>query len=261
MKTTEIWNLIGNICPSELAEEWDNSGPQISFDDDEITKVLVALEVTFDVVKEAIKLGANLIVTHHPLYFGGNAYITPEYTIGKYTLELVKNRISVFSAHTSFDNLVGGNNDSFGELIGADDITVSDSEEGIFRLGNVKPIKVSGLIDDVCKRLSISKHFVHLIGDPDATVSKIAWCTGAGFGFVYPAYKCGAECFITGDVKYHDARDASERGMNVIDIGHFGSEKIFTHNMAEKLRKVLDVTVFESNMDVDPFCTSFSCTG
>ena len=254
MKIKEFWNLIEEICPSELAEEWDNSGPQISFDYDEVERVLVALEVTFDVIKEAAKLGANCIVTHHPLYFGGTAYITPEYTIGKYTLELVKNRISVFSAHTSFDNLPGGNNDCFGNLIGAKNITVSDSEEGIFRLGNIEPMKVSELIDDVCDKLSIDKSFVHLVGNPDAVVSKIGWCTGAGFSFVYPAYKCGAECFITGDMKYHDARDAAERGMNVIDIGHFGSEKIFTHNMAEKLKSVSEIEILESTMDTDPFC-------
>lgn len=255
MKTKELWNLIENVCPSELAEEWDNSGPQISFDDDEVAKVLVALEVTYDVIKEAISLGANCIVTHHPQFFDGNAWINPEYTVGAYTLELVKNRISVFSAHTSFDNMLGGNNDFFGELIGAKNVVVPSVEEGIFRIGDIPETKVSELISYVCERLSIDKGFVHLIGDRDALVSKIGWCTGAGFDFAYQAYREGAECFITGDVKYHDARDAHERGMNIIDIGHFGSEKIFAQNMAKKLRIATDIDIIESSMDVDPFCT------
>lgn len=257
MRIKDYWNLIENVCPSELKAEWDNSGPQISFDEDEVTKVLVALEVTYDVIKEAITLGSNCIVTHHPQFFDGNAWITPEYTIGAYTLELVKNRISVFSAHTSFDNLHGGNNDCFGELIGAKDIIVSPDELGIYRLGNIPEMSITELINLLCEKFNIDKCFVHLIGDPNKVVSKIAWCTGAGFDFSYATFKEGAECFITGDVKYHDARDAAEHGMNVIDIGHFGSEKIFSHNMAEKLRAVSELEVIESSFDIDPFCTNF----
>lgn len=257
MKIKDYWNLIESVCPSELAEEWDNSGPQISFDEEEVKKVLVALEVTYDVIKEAISLGSNCIVTHHPLFFDGNGWITPEYTIGSYTIELVKNRISVFSSHTSFDNLVGGNNDYFGDIIGAKEIFVPPIEAGIYRLGNIHRMSISELINHLCNKLSIDKNYVHLIGDPNKLVSKIGWCTGAGFDFSYEAFKEGAECYITGDVKYHDARDAAERGMTVIDIGHFGSEKIFSQNMAEKLRKISEHEIIESNCDTDPFCIKF----
>ena len=257
MKIKDYWNLIEGICSSELAEDWDNSGPQISFDDDEVKRVLVALEVTYDVIKEAIDLGANCIVTHHPQFFDGYGWITPEYTIGAYTLELVKNRISVFSAHTSFDNLIGGNNDCFGDIIGAENIIVPPIESGIYRLGNIPRMTISDLINHLCNKLIIDKNYIHLIGDPNKVVSKIAWCTGAGFDFSYEAFKDGAECFITGDVKYHDARDAAERGMNVIDVGHFGSEKIFSHNMAEKLRGLSGLEVIESSFDIDPFCSNF----
>ena len=254
MKINEFWNLIEEICPSSLAEEWDNSGPQISFDEDEVTKALVALEITFDVIKEAAELNANCIITHHPQFFGGNAWITPDYTIGKYTLELVKNRISVYSAHTSFDTLNGGNNDCFGKIIGAKNISMPNSDE-MYRIGEIDKMTVSELINYLSDKLSIDKSFVHLVGNPSQMVSKIAWCTGSGFDMSYQAYKDGAECFITGDLKYHDARDAKERGMNIIDVGHFGSEKIFTHNMAKKLRAATDLEIVESSNDVDPFYT------
>ena len=253
MKIKELWNLIDAICPPDLAEEWDNSGPQISFEEDELTNVLVALEITFDVIKEAVSKNANCILTHHPQFFDGNAWITPEYTIGKYTLELVKNRISVYSAHTSFDSLKGGNNDYFGKVLGIESISMP-SDEGMYRLGDIKKMKVADLIHHICERLSIDERFVHLVGNPNKEVSRIAWCTGAGFDMSYQAYNDGAECFITGDLKYHDARDAKERGMTIIDIGHFGSEKIFAENMASLLRgAVSDIEIIESEMDEDPF--------
>ena len=255
MKTVELWSLIEKICPGELAEEWDNSGPQISFDEQEVSKVLVALEITYDVIKEAIAAGANVILTHHPQFFTKNAWITPEYTIGTYTLELVKNKISVFSAHTSFDNLKGGNNDCLGEILGIKDIAMPTEEGLIYRTGRVEPVKIKDFITHICNALDIDKNFVHLVGDPEKMVTNVAWCTGAGFEFIYDAYKHGAECYITGDVKYHDARDASERCMNVIDIGHFGSEKIFSHNMAEKLKAASGLDILESHMDSDPFYT------
>lgn len=256
MLIKELWNTIEKISPLELSEEWDNSGPQISFDDDEITKIIVALEVTYDVIKEAISEKANCIITHHPLFFEKAACITPEYTIGAYTLELVKNRISVYSAHTNFDNLVGGNNDCFGEIIGVKNIEVPDIELGIYRIANIPSIKIKDLMDSICDSLSIEKSFIHLIGNTEDEVSRIAWCTGAGFDFIYDAYNDGAECYITGDVKYHDARDAHERGMNVIDVGHYGSEKIFTKNMADKLRnEIAEDLILESKEDKDPFTT------
>ena len=253
MKTKELWNLIEEICPLTLAEEWDNSGPQISFDNQDVSKVLVALEITYAVIEEAVRIGADCIVTHHPLYFDGNAYITPEFTIGAYTLELVKHKISVYSAHTNFDNLVGGNNDYFAQVLGIKEVTIPDVQGSIYRTGTVDSRTVGELIDDICNALSIDKSFVHLVGNKDVVVSRVGWCTGAGFDFIYDAYNEGIECYITGDVKYHDARDAAERGMNVIDIGHFGSEKIFAHNMAEKLMTLSGIEIIESEMDIDPF--------
>ena len=253
MKTKEFYKILEEICPKELAEEWDNSGPQISFDDDEIKNVLVALEVTYDVIKEAINRDVNLILTHHPVYFDGNSWITPLYTPGAYALELVKHRISVYSTHTNFDNLVGGNNDYFAKILGFDKISCP-SGEGIYRLADIKPTTINDLIDDLCKAFGVKHSFVHLVGNPNQNVSRIGWCTGAGFDFIYDAYKEGAECYITGDVKYHDARDAHERGMNVIDIGHFGSEKIFAENMISLLEKNnCEVNIIKSESDIDPF--------
>lgn len=255
MKIYELWDKIEKFCPSTLAEEWDNSGYQISYDENDVTSVLVALEITFDVIAEAKTVGANVIVTHHPLYFGGTAYITPEYTIGKYTGELTSSGISVFSAHTSFDKLTGGNNDYFGELLGAKDIALPHAEEDIYRLGTVPETTVGDFIDKLVSVFDLNPAFIHLVGEKNKKVSRIGWCTGAGFEFVYPAVENGAELFITGDLKYHDARDASERGIPVIDIGHFGSEKIFTENMYNMLVKSLkgEINVIKATRDADPF--------
>ena len=110
MKTKDFINKMDKICPTELAEEWDNCGIQIEAGES-VSKVLVALEVTNKVLDEAKELGVDMIVTHHPLFFGSFNTITGEILPGRYAIDLIKNGISVYSAHTNFDIMNGGNND------------------------------------------------------------------------------------------------------------------------------------------------------
>lgn len=256
MKIKEFWSKLNDICPENLAEDWDNSGPQMSFYDDEISGIFVALEVTFRVIERAAELGCNAIVTHHPLFFDKtSSCINPEFTVGKYAKELIKKRISVYSAHTDFDKMRGGNNDYFGEFIRASDIKFPDDDEAIYRVGTIPEIKISNLIKKLSEAFNVPENFIHTVGNMDSSVSKIGWCTGSGMDFIYPAWNDGAQVFITGDVKYHDARDAHERGMAVIDIGHYPSERIFSENMTGLLRNDLglQLSIFTSDVDTDPF--------
>ena len=251
MNIKELWKKIEEICPSDLAEEWDNSGQQITLSEKEVKKVLVALEVTDAIIEEAISLNVEAIVTHHPLFFGSFNNITEDILPTKYSIKLIANGISVFSCHTNFDTMEGGNNDYFGSILGFKDII----NHGIFRSGKTSDeISISDFIEYVSKELSIPKESIRLIGDLDQMVKNVAWCTGAGADYMMYAYDLGVDLYISGDIKYHDAMTAKEFGINVLDVGHFGSEKIFTPNMAGILRNSLpELEIIESKKDKDPF--------
>lgn len=252
MKIKDFIKKMDKICPPELAEEWDNSGIQIEAGDS-VSKVLVALEVTERVIEEAKSLGVDMVVTHHPLFFGGFKSITNELLPGKYSLELIKNGISVYSAHTNFDIMNGGNNDFIAKLIGISDIKA----HGIIRTGRLrKTLTLKELAIKIAKDLDIEPAKIRMIGNPEQKIKKLCWCTGAGSEYIMDSYDLKSDVYITGDVKYHDAVTIDEFGMNCLDIGHFGSEKIFTENMASIIKKHLKgLEVIESKKDMDPFKT------
>ena len=263
MDIKQFEKIMNEICPLDLQEEWDNCGIQISIPNKDIKKILVALEVTELVIDQAKALGADMILTHHPLFFGAFKNVTEDLLPTRYTIDLIQSGISCYSSHTNFDTMDGGNNDYLGKLLGFKDV----KPFGMLRVG--KPGKIQGskgkipTIEEIAAHiyntLNIENGVIRLIGDPARKVKTLCWCTGAGADFVPDARDIGVDLFITGDLKYHEAMTCSELGVNVLDIGHFDSELIFAENMANILRKALqkrkinDVEVIESNMNVTPF--------
>ncbi len=260
MKIDVFSKKMNELCPLELQEEWDNSGLQLNAQgtNGEINKVLVALEVSRDIIDEAKGCNADIIVTHHPLFFGAFKQIVPEMLPTEYAIELIKSGISVYSAHTNFDTMEGGNNDYFAELLGIKDVEI----HGIIRSGSLiekssgEMPTVRDIAQSISEKLDIKPALIRLIGNPDAKISKVAWCTGAGSDYIMDAIDLGADLYITGDIKYHEATTIAEFGLNCLDIGHFDSEKIFTPNMAALMRRAFpDLEIIESGRDKNPFKT------
>lgn len=251
----EFKNLIEEFSPIFLQESWDNSGFQIKTGSLPIKKVLVAMEITDTVIDEAIYYGADVIVTHHPLIFGGIKSVDSNDVTGNYIFKLIKNNISVYSSHTPFDKCAGGNNDYLAKLLHLCNVEKMQSDEsGICRIGFVDgECSINEYIEQISSWLKIDKAYMKFTGCLDDEVSKIGICTGAGAEFTDLAFAEECDLFITGDVKYHQAQKAKEMGLNLLDIGHFGSEKIFTENMASFLRKNTDLEIIESKTDLNPF--------
>ena len=122
IKISDVINEIEKIASLSLQEDWDNSGRQISLGDRDVRKVLLCLEVTSNVVEEAVVEGANLIVSHHPLIFSPLKSVDSENFMGDKIISLIKNNIDVYSAHTNFDEADGGNNDYTSQLLGLQNI-------------------------------------------------------------------------------------------------------------------------------------------
>lgn len=119
---SEISDVLNQIAPLSLAEDWDNSGFQILLDKKEIRTVLLCLDVTAAVIKEAINANADLIISHHPMYFSSFRNIVSGDLISDYTIELIKNGISVYSSHTSFDKAEKGTNFYLAKMLGLSDL-------------------------------------------------------------------------------------------------------------------------------------------
>lgn len=254
MRLEKVIDAIEDICPITMAEEWDNCGFQLRCENEEIDKVLVSLEVTDEIVYEAMEINADMIVTHHPLIFNPILCVDYNDITGKHILKLAESEITVYSCHTNFDKLNGGNNDYLGKLLELDNISPFDNGNGFCRMGNTPfAVTFAEFINRTSEILEIEKNFFNCVGDKTKILDKIGWCTGSGSEFILDAKNQGCDLFITGDVKYHSAQLAKELGICVLDIGHYGSEKIFTENMAEKLREVLDIDIYESKVDINPF--------
>lgn len=255
MLKKDFYIKMEEICPNELSEEWDNCGIQINTDREKVERVLVALEITDDVIYEAIENDADMIVTHHPLIFGEIKKIDNFDILGRYLSLLIKKDISVYSCHTSFDIMDGGNNDYFGNLLKLKNIRMFNKTDNKFcRKGNLeKETTLVDYVDLVSRYLSIDKRFFSLTGNENRIINSIGWCTGGGSGFIADAVNEKCDLFITGDLKYHDAQMAKAMGIAVLDCGHYGTEKIFVDNMGDCLTEKTECTIIKSKIDINPF--------
>lgn len=255
MESKLIFEKLDAICPVDMAEEWDNSGIQIDMGND-VKKLLIALEINNDVLDEALDLNVDMIVTHHPLIFNPMKSVKVTDTEGERLALLIKNDISVYSMHTNFDIVSGGNNDYLGSLIGFTDTVKASPNNVYLRSASLhEPMRADEFARFVCDRLGISYESVRLTGKTEAFVSDVCWCTGAGGDFIEEAAHSGADVYITGDVKYHEARRAEELALTVIDIGHYGSENIFIDNMFDILAVNLptEIDLIKSESLKSPF--------
>ena len=259
IKFEEAVQAIEQIAPKYLQESWDNSGVQIATGRLEIEKILTSLELTDEIVEEAIREDADMIITHHPLIFGGIKSIDFRDPIGAMIVKLINAGISVYSSHTPFDKIEGGNNDYLAELIGLRDIsgfTAGDEVEMIGRIGILPhPMMLSSMVDLLAEVLNMDTSEIRFVGDPNQMITTVGMCTGAGADLMDLAIANGCQLFITGDLKYHDAQNAKAKGIAVIDAGHYGTEKTFADNFADKLRNLIgdQAEILESKVDIDPF--------
>ncbi len=250
-------NELYKMIPLELDEAWDNSGIQVENSKDKTDKVLVSLDVDENIVKEADSIGADTIITHHPLFFNGIKKIGNNDRISRVIRELVKSDIQLISFHTCFDKMEGGNNTYLGKLIFGGGIISTLDDQGLLKGVYLKDaMRISEIADIISEKIPMPKERMLLVGSKDEYVRKIAWCSGAGMDLYKLALDKGAELFITGDVKYHQAFDALSNNTAILDIGHYGSEIIFAENLVDILKgneafKELDVV--KSKLDTDPF--------
>ncbi|MDO4745654.1 MAG: Nif3-like dinuclear metal center hexameric protein [Bacillota bacterium] len=266
----DIADIIEKQVPSQLQEEWDNSGLLIGFENKPVSKILTCLEIDKKVLDEAIAIEADMIITHHPLIFSEIKALNDQNYKSGIILELIRRGISVYSCHTPFDKVKGGNNDilmnklelgsvknlSGQDLVSAAKMIERKDEADIGRTAELKkPITYKDFLLHAADKLDMSIRQLHAAGDLDTEIQKVGCCTGAGADLAMMAAGSGCQLFITGDVKYHEAQDVLQSGMCILDAGHYGTEKFFAEAMKGLLDKKLDakVQVVASEVVLDPF--------
>lgn len=259
MTAERIIQILEKKVPLYLAENWDNPGLIIGKRNREINKVLVALDVTDNVAKEAVEKKADMIVTHHPMIFGSIKKINDDTSLGRRIIFLIENGINHYAMHTNLDTAFGGTNDTLAEIIGLKDVeplAVSTEQDGIPNgLGRIGELEEETTLGEFSKALreKLKLDRIRIVGNENQKVKRIGLCTGSGMEFMDEAAAKNCDTYITADVKYHEAQKAVEQGINLIDATHYATENIIVHIIAEYLRENTDIIITESECDGQVF--------
>jgi dinuclear metal center YbgI/SA1388 family protein len=367
VKVAEVIQLMGELAPARLAEDWDNVGMQVGDGSQEVKNVLLALDFNQEVLTEALEKNCQLIITHHPFIFNGIKSVDTQNQSGKLIFELIKNNISLFSAHTNLDTAEAGLNDYLIKKLDVENISIlkTTSSQNYYKLvtfipednfeelraalfakgageysnyshtgfyqqgkGSFKPsaeaepylgakgslnevaeyrfetiiapenlnqiinelLKVHpyeepawdlykmenlerkngiGRIADLKSEIELDS-FLKIIKEvykldlikvvrAKKKIKKVALCSGSGADFIKDAHYQGADLYLTGDVKFHEAQTAEELGLSLVDFGHYGSEKFVKELLFEQLNKKAstklkkEVNFIKSEVNTEPW--------
>ncbi len=222
-KVKDFYGYLNSIAPFETQEDWDNSGMLVGDMNAEVKKAAVVLDITHEEIKKAKAIGADLIISHHPVIFNPIKSVTK----GSVPYELVASSINALCCHTPLDIADGGTNDSLAELLG---INVTRADDPILRLGTVEPTTAQELAGKIANTLNTKVRYA----DAGKTIKKIAICTGAGCSLIEAAGKIDA--FITGDASHHNFLDCVQAGITLIAAGHYETEIIVVPVLVKKLQ-------------------------
>ena len=222
-----IIDAIEAYAPLRLQEDYDNSGLQLGFPDTPVSKVLVSLDISEEVIDEAIAKGCNLVVSHHPLIFRPLRSISGASWQQRCVIKALSEGIALYSAHTNLDNVRGGVNYKIAEMIGLSGglewlRPVCADEAGSGVIGELPCGEDAGEFILRLKEIFGVECIRHNCTQKK-TIRRVALCGGAGAFLMKDALEKGADCFITGELHYHDFFDGE--GMILVELGHFQSEQ------------------------------------
>lgn len=259
-----VCDLLDQEYPPQNAEEWDNVGLVCGDLDTTVTRVLCALDPTIDVVYEALEIGAQMIVTHHPLFFTGVHSVSRDTIGGRVIHEAITHGIALFTSHTNADQANPGVSDALAAVLGVVDcvplVPGHRVDTGMGRVGKLhKPMSLSDFAAHVAAALPGSSAGIRIAGDPNQQISVVAVCGGSGDSLLTIASNL-ADCYVTSDLKHHKVLDHRRDVCSLIDVPHFSSEWPWVPMVAslitEKLRGT--VTGVVSGTHTDPWTMHFT---
>ncbi len=227
----DIVAMVEGIAPADLAEPWDNAGLQMGAPQAQVEGVLLALDATLQVAREAKALGCHLIIAHHPVFFHGVKSLAENTPEGAFAAEMIRAGIALYTTHTALDKAPGGLGDALAARLGILDVR----GEGFLRYGRWEGGNLGALHAHARAQLGVPGAVLY--GHPGSPARSVALCSGSGMSYVGEARD--VDVFITGDVTHHDALDALAMGVAVLDIGHRGGEMIAVELLERGLQNVV----------------------
>ncbi|MBR1779758.1 MAG: Nif3-like dinuclear metal center hexameric protein [Clostridia bacterium] len=248
----DIYDFLDKFCPFKYCLDFDNVGILLGKEDDEVLRALIALDVVDEVIQEAKNLKVNLIITHHPIIFKGLKSITDKSLVYK----LLRENISVISAHTNLDIAKNGVNFHLAKALSLCDLSPLSfaGEDKSLPLGFVGYLKTEMKCKEFAefakKRLSCKG--LRYINIPQKAIKKVAVGSGACGDLIYDAAKHNADAFLTGEIKHHELLYAKQNNICVVDAGHYKSENIIAEPLVKNLSEYFpSIKFFPSHVDID----------
>ena len=235
MNVKELYAFLNEKIPPSLSCEWDNDGLMCCANEEkEIKRILIALDITAEVIRKAIRENYDLILSHHPLIFSPLKAVNPRDHIARRVIDLVRADISAMSFHTRLDAVTGGVNDILAADLGlCDAVPFGENGEEIGRIGTLKnPMPLAEFAALVKKATGAEQV---QFSDAGKDAFRVAVLGGSGSSDVKAAARAGADTYVSGELKHSNVTDAPECGMNLIAAGHFYTENA----VCEKLRELV----------------------
>lgn len=239
-KAWQIEKALAQLAPLETALSYDNVGFLVGDANKDISRVLLALDITPETVEEASIFGAEMIVSHHPVIFQPYRRITPQRYDTAAAMALIRRDMAAVCMHTNLDLARGGVNDALAQALGLCGISPVDADpDRLLRVGMLpEPMEMQVFARKVCKALGCPGLWFFDAGKP---VSRVAVCGGAGGGDgeMELALASGADAYVSSEFRHHITLQARYRGLSLVDAGHFYTERPVLDLLAAYLRRTM----------------------
>ena len=259
MLLEKLISQFDSLWPPADKEEWDKPGLMLGSLTQDVKKVLLSVDVTRDVIEEAISTGCQLIVSHHPMFMRG-AFELPETGIkGANAALAIRHDVAVFSAHTNADFQTGGVTQSLALKLGLSKLTALESTNLHVVLGEIEQSSLLVFARLVAKKLPAVAQGVKVAGDPNRLISKVAVLAGSGDSYLPMVAQSSADLYITSDLRHHPAQDFSEQssitnGPALMDIAHWAAEWVWLDSAKAQLENLIPQVEFVvSEINTDPW--------
>ncbi|MFJ4919435.1 Nif3-like dinuclear metal center hexameric protein [Streptomyces sp. NPDC088725] len=257
-RLSEVLAALDALWPPERAEQWDAVGTVCGDPDASVTRVLFAVDPVQDIADEALKLGADLIVTHHPLYLRGTTTVAADTFKGRVVHTLIKHGVALHVAHTNADTADPGVSDALAGALGlrvvrplVPDPTDPSGRRGLGRVCELdRPATLRDFAARVARRLPATAQGIRVAGDPDAVIRTVAVSGGSGDGLFGDVRAAGVDVFLTADLRHHPASEATQPapqgragqsgGPALIDAAHWATEWPWCEQAAAQLDEISD---------------------
>ncbi len=256
MKLREVTAALERLAPLRLQDEWDNSGLQVGFPESETARILVCLDITEEIVEEAVARQCNMIVSHHPLLFKALRQVSDTTYQQRCVVKALAAGVSIYSAHTSLDNAPGGVNYKIAEILGLKDLRwlapQPGEDAGSGLVGELpEPEAEADFLARVKRDFGVRS--LRHSAPAGRMIRRVALCGGAGAFLLGEAVRAGADCFLSGEFHYHDYFE--NRGVLLVELGHYQSEQFTVDLLRDYLTEHCPgVQVFKTTLDTNPIC-------